>query len=218
MTSLKSHGVAMGYVLLGFHPAFAVKRKWYSKTLNIHFLHIFIYVLTICIRVFYKSFIEYYSFYYEIIRRKVCIYEILRIYLPTKLFVIKDDLMVNKIQQPTNSELEILTILWEYGPSTVRIINERLNEVRKVGYTTTLKIMQIMHDKKLVIRVQEGKSHKYTAAIEENAIQNRLIDKMLDSAFGGSASRLVMQTLGNHKASQSELDEIRKLIDNLDKK
>ena len=126
--------------------------------------------------------------------------------------------MTNAIQQPTNSELEILTILWEDGPSTVRIINNRLNEVRKVGYTTTLKIMQIMHDKKLVIREQEGKSHKYTAAIEENAIQNRLIDKILDSAFGGSASRLVMQTLGNHKASQSELDEIRKLIDNLDKK
>ncbi|MCK4922302.1 MAG: BlaI/MecI/CopY family transcriptional regulator [Bacteroidales bacterium] len=124
----------------------------------------------------------------------------------------------NTFQQPTDSELEVLTILWKYGTSTVRFINDKLNESRKVGYTTTLKIMQIMFEKKLLIREQEGKSHKYTPAIEENAIQDRLINKILDSAFGGSASSLVMQTLGNHKASSAELDEIRKLIDDLGKK
>lgn len=125
--------------------------------------------------------------------------------------------MKNKaFHQPTDSELEVLTILWENGPSTVRFVNEKLNESRKVGYTTTLKIMQIMFDKNLVVRVQEGKSHIYSPAIEENAIQNRLIDKILDTAFGGSASRLVMQTLGNHKASANELDEIRKLLDDLE--
>lgn len=124
----------------------------------------------------------------------------------------------NTFHQPTDSELEILNILWEYGPSTVRFVNGKLNEIRKVGYTTTLKIMQIMFDKKLVMRSQEGKSHIYRPGIEENAIQNRLIDKILNSAFGGSAGRLVMQTLGNHRASQSELDEIRKLLDELENK
>lgn len=121
-------------------------------------------------------------------------------------------------QQPTDSELEVLSILWRYGTSTVRFINDKLNESRKVGYTTTLKIMQIMFEKKLLIREQEGKSHKYTPAIEENAIQNRLIDKILDSAFGGSASNLVMQTLGNHNASTDELEKIRKLLDELENK
>lgn len=122
------------------------------------------------------------------------------------------------LQQPTDSELEILSILWENGPSTVRFVNEKLNFIRNVGYTTTLKIMQIMFDKKLVIREQGGKSHIYTAAIEENAIQNRLIDKIVDTAFGGSASKLILQTLGNHMTSSTELDEIRKLLDELDKK
>lgn len=120
-------------------------------------------------------------------------------------------------QQPTGSELEILSILWKYGPSTVRFVNEELNKLRVVGYTTTLKTMQIMHEKKLLSRDEKGKSHIYSALIEENAIQNRLIDKMLDSAFGGSASRLIMQTLGNHKTSRKEIEEIRKLLDKLDK-
>jgi predicted transcriptional regulator len=125
--------------------------------------------------------------------------------------------MSNKtVQQPTDSELEILRILWEKGPSTVRFVNEQLNRTRRVGYTTTLKIMQIMTDKKLVIRNEDERSHIYSAAFEEKDIQNRLIDKIVDAAFGGSASRLVMQVLGNHKASQEELEEIRKLLNNLD--
>ena len=125
--------------------------------------------------------------------------------------------MSNKLfPQPTDSELEILGILWENGPCTVRLVNEELNRRRRVGYTTTLKIMQIMTDKKLVIRNEDSRSHVYSAAFGENDIQNRLIDKILDAAFGGSASRLVMQALGNHKASQKELDEIRKLLDELD--
>jgi BlaI family penicillinase repressor len=119
-------------------------------------------------------------------------------------------------QQPTDSELEILSIMWENGPSTVRFVNDKLNKKRKVGYTTTLKIMQIMHDKKLLIRNEEGRSHIYFTQIEESAIQNRLIDKILDSAFKGSASSLIMQTLGNHKTSKKELEEIKKLINDLD--
>lgn len=125
--------------------------------------------------------------------------------------------MNQNIFQPTDFELEVLNILWKSGPSTVRFVNDKLNSSRKVGYTTTLKIMQIMHDKQLVTRDEKEKSHIYFPTIEEKSIQNRLIDKLLGSAFGGSASRLVMQTLGNHKASREELDEIRKLIDDLDK-
>ncbi|MFW5645102.1 MAG: BlaI/MecI/CopY family transcriptional regulator [Bacteroidota bacterium] len=119
-------------------------------------------------------------------------------------------------QQPTDSELQILKILWKFGPSTVRHVNEELNKSREVGYTTTLKIMQIMHEKKFLSRDEKGKSHIYSALIEENAIQNRLIDKILNTAFGGSASRLIMQTLGNHKTSTKEIEEIRKLLDELD--
>jgi BlaI family transcriptional regulator, penicillinase repressor len=122
----------------------------------------------------------------------------------------------NIFQQPTDSELEILSILWEYGPSTVRFVNDKLNEKRKVGYTTSLKIMQIMHDKKLLIRNEEGRSHIYSTKIEENTIQNRLIDKILNTAFKGSASSLIMQTLGNHSTSQKELEEIKKMIDEID--
>jgi predicted transcriptional regulator len=125
--------------------------------------------------------------------------------------------MKNKfIQQPTDSELEVLRILWINGPSTVRYVNEQLNLSRRVGYTTTLKIMQIMTDKKLVIRNEDERSHIYSAAFEQNDIQNRLIDKILDVAFEGSASRLVLQTLGNHKASREELEEIRKLLNELE--
>ncbi len=126
--------------------------------------------------------------------------------------------MNNKtIQQPTDSELEILRILWEKGPSTVRFVNEQLNLNRRVGYTTTLKIMQIMTDKKLVIRNENERSHVYYAAFEEKDIQNRLINKILDTAFGGSASQLVLQILGNHNASREELEEIRKLLSKLEK-
>lgn len=119
--------------------------------------------------------------------------------------------------QPTDSELEILGIIWENGPSTVRFINDKLNRQRKVGYTTTLKIMQIMYEKGFLERKENGKSHVYSSLIARKNIQSGLIDKLVDSAFGGSASRLVMQALGNHQTTAGELEEIRKLIDKLEK-
>lgn len=125
--------------------------------------------------------------------------------------------MNNNYQHPTESELEILGVLWKYGPSTVRFVNDELNKNRKVGYTTTLKIMQIMHDKGLVSRDEKTKSHIYLPEIEENDLQKRLIDKILDTAFRGSVSKLIMQTLGSHKTSRQEMEEIRKLLDELDK-
>ncbi len=120
---------------------------------------------------------------------------------------------MKKFVKPTESELEILQLLWEFGPSTVRFINDKLNETREVGYTTTLKLMQIMHDKKgLADRNTDARTHIYSAAVTEGATRNSLLNQFLDKTFKGSATQLVMQALGNHKASQDELDEIKALI------
>ncbi|MEO1383722.1 MAG: BlaI/MecI/CopY family transcriptional regulator [Bacteroidota bacterium] len=98
-------------------------------------------------------------------------------------------------KKPTDSELEILQVLWTQGSATVRQVNDQLNKHRQVGYTTTLKIMQIMYDKRMVSRVREGKTHIYRAEVEQSEAQKHLIDKLLDTAFQGSATQLVMQAL-----------------------
>ena len=116
------------------------------------------------------------------------------------------------IPRPTDAELEILQVLWQRGPSTVREVNEVLSDRREVGYTTTLKLMQIMVEKGLARRNTETRVHVYTAAVEEAATQQRLLDQFLDTAFRGSAASLIMQALGNHCASPEELDEIKELI------
>ena len=118
-----------------------------------------------------------------------------------------------KIPKPTVAELEILQILWKHGPSTVRHINDKLNEKKRVGYTTTLKIMQLMLEKKLLFRDEKERSHIYRPAIEENETQKFLLDGFLETAFGGSASKLVLQALGNHRASKEEIARIRELLD-----
>ena len=117
--------------------------------------------------------------------------------------------------KPTESELEILQVLWEHGPSTVRFVNDELSKARETGYTTTLKLMQIMHEKGMVARDETGRSHVYQAAIGETATQKQLLDRFLDTAFRGSALKLVMQALGNKKTSEQDLNEIRNLLDNL---
>jgi predicted transcriptional regulator len=122
----------------------------------------------------------------------------------------------NKIPRPTESELEILMILWDYGPGTVRFVNEKLNGKKVTGYTTTLKFLQIMTDKNLVTRNVEGRTHVYSAAIGKESVQKDLLDRLLENVFGGSAKKLVMQTLGNYKASKEELEEIKKLINKLE--
>lgn len=125
------------------------------------------------------------------------------------------------ISKPTDSELEILHILWEQGPCTVRTVNDLLNEQRRnaavkskesAGYTTTLKLMQIMFEKGLVSREEEGRTHSYTARVRESDTQELLLQQFVDHAFRGSTARLVMQALGNHEASAEELDEIKALI------
>jgi len=120
--------------------------------------------------------------------------------------------------RPTQSELEILEIIWETGPVTVREVNERLEKKGKnVGYTTTLKMMQIMADKGLLTRELIGRSHLYSAIIQAGAARNALIDRMVNAAFGGSATKMVLQALGNNKATMEELREIRAMIDKLEK-
>ncbi|UCG27129.1 MAG: BlaI/MecI/CopY family transcriptional regulator [Bacteroidales bacterium] len=117
-----------------------------------------------------------------------------------------------KMVKPTEAELEILQVLWENGPSTVRFVNERLSMKKRVGYTTTLKIMQIMTDKNLVRRNEDGRSHIYRAVMEREETQGLLLDRFLHSTFGGSAMKLVVQALGNHKPSKDELEQIKELI------
>jgi predicted transcriptional regulator len=128
--------------------------------------------------------------------------------------------------KPTESELEILQLLWELGPSTVRTVNEHLNNPQKptrsgrrsggtpreIGYTTTLKIMQIMYEKGLVGRDEDGRTHIYSAAVNEQETQSVLLQQFVDAAYRGSAMKLVLQALGNHEANQSEIDEIKALL------
>ncbi len=118
--------------------------------------------------------------------------------------------------KPTESELEILQILWDKKSATVKEVNEEINKKKETGYTTTLKTMQIMFEKGLVERKKDGRSHTYAAVINKEKTQKVLLNKILDSAFGGSASKLVMQALGNKKTSKKELEEIKKLIDKLE--
>lgn len=126
--------------------------------------------------------------------------------------------MSDQLLKPTEAELEILQILWQYGPSTVRFVNEKLNEQREVGYTTTLKFMQIMVDKGLARRNTDNRVHVYQAAVDEGITQQQLLDKFVESTFRGSAMKMVMQALGQHDASPEELDEIKALIQQIEKR
>lgn len=117
---------------------------------------------------------------------------------------------------PTESELEILQLLWEYGPSTVRFINEKQNEEKEVGYTTSLKIMQIMAEKGMLNVNKENRQHIYSTAIDEQETKSSLLDGFLKKTFSGSAMKMVMQALGNHNPSKEELDEIKNLIQEIE--
>ncbi len=119
--------------------------------------------------------------------------------------------------KPTESELEILRVLWERKQATVREVHEELSQYKDCGYTTTLKLMQIMHEKGIVKRDDSGKTHIYEAIISKEKTQRQLVDKMVNSLFDGSATQLVMQALGNNSASADELNAIQQLLDNLKK-
>ncbi len=117
---------------------------------------------------------------------------------------------------PTTAELEILQVLWEHGPSTVGFVNEKLNQKKKVGYTTTLKLMQIMTEKELVLRDKSKRAHVYSVGVSSEQTEKQLVSGLIDRAFRGSAGRLVMQALSTRKASEEELEEIRRLLDEIE--
>ena len=118
--------------------------------------------------------------------------------------------------KPTDAELEILQVIWIHGPAPVRFVNDELNRKKKVGYTTTLKLMQIMTEKGLLRRTEKGRKHIYKAVLKEKETKNLLLDKFVQTAFGGSAIDLVMQALGNHKTTPDELAELKALIHSLE--
>jgi BlaI family transcriptional regulator, penicillinase repressor len=129
----------------------------------------------------------------------------------------RNDPMGPKIgPKPTEAELAILQVLWHRGQSTVAEVQEVLNEARQTGYTTVLKFLQIMTEKALVTRDESRRAHVYRAAMEETEIQQQLVGDLLERAFGGSASSLVLQALSARRASPHELLEIRQLLDKME--
>jgi BlaI family transcriptional regulator, penicillinase repressor len=121
------------------------------------------------------------------------------------------------LPRPTDAELAILNVLWERGPSTVRDVHEALAATQATGYTTVLKLMQIMTEKGLVVRDERQRAHVYEAKSTEQRTQRQLLADLMDRAFGGSQTKLVLQALSGRKASAEELSEIRQLLDRLEK-
>ena len=122
------------------------------------------------------------------------------------------------ISKPTDSELEILQLLWEFGPLTVRELNDKLNKERKVGYTTSLKMMQIMTEKGLLSRDTGERSHIYSPLLRSEEVQSTMLEHILKTVFKGNRSSLVLQALGNRDASPEEISEINSLIKKLEEK
>ena len=118
-----------------------------------------------------------------------------------------------KVLKPTDSELEILQVLWIKGEATVREVHEDLMQTKDCGYTTTLKLMQIMFEKGLVLRDDTNRTHIYKPNVTREKTQKQLVDKMVNSVFSGSHSQLVMQALGSHTPNSKELLEIQQLLD-----
>ena len=122
-----------------------------------------------------------------------------------------------ELPRPTDAELEILKVLWRRGPSTVREVFETMSETKGTGYTTVLKLMQIMADKGLVVRDESERAHRYEPAAPEDETQRRIVGDLLRKAFDGSAKKLVMQALSTERASAEELSEIRRMLDELER-
>ena len=127
----------------------------------------------------------------------------------------KEDL--SKKMEPTKAELEILHVLWAHGPSTVRFVNDKLNEQRDINYTSTLKVMQIMADKGILRRDESTMKHVYHPVEEEQKTQEHLLDKFVESVYQGSTGKLVLQVLGNKKTSKADIESIREILNRLEK-
>lgn len=124
--------------------------------------------------------------------------------------------MGEKIPRPTDAELAILSVLWERGPSTVREVHDALSATHDTGYTTVLKLLQIMTDKGLVIRDESQRAHVYASRYGEQRTQRQLLGDLIDRAFRGSPAQLVMQALSASHASAAELTAIRHLLDQME--
>lgn len=124
---------------------------------------------------------------------------------------------MDQIPEPTKAELEILQVLWEFGPSTVRVVNDKLNEQRDVNYTSTLKQMQIMADKGILKRDESQMKHIYIPVEAEHKTKDQLLNRFVKTLYKGSASKLVMQLLGDAKTSKEDLDAIKNMLNKLDK-
>ncbi len=120
--------------------------------------------------------------------------------------------------KPTESELEILQVIWKMGQCTVRDVHDELTKNKEAGYTTTLKLMQIMHDKGLVERDTSAKTHLYKALITRGQAEQTAIDKIISTVFKGSTSNLVIQALGNHRASKDEIEAIKNYLEKFESK
>ena len=122
---------------------------------------------------------------------------------------------ITRYIKPTESELEILQVLWKKTSATVRDVHEELAKHKDVGYTTTLKLMQIMHEKGIVKRDASVRTHIYQSAVNRENTQKHLLNKMIDNLFGGSTTQLVLQALGENKATPEEIEKIQSLLNNL---
>ena len=120
--------------------------------------------------------------------------------------------------KPTEAELEILSLLWERGAMTVREVHEVLNEIRPTAYTTALKMLQIMTEKSLVERDDSNRAHVYQAKVEQATTERDFAEDLLDRVFGGSATKLMIRVLEAKPASENELEEIRQLIDEAERR
>lgn len=121
-------------------------------------------------------------------------------------------MLKKKINKPTEGELEILAVLWKQGSSSVRTVHEEIIKTKEAGYTTTLKLMQIMHEKGLVTRDTGNKTHIYTPALSKEKTQMQMVNKMIRNLFAGSSADLVLQALGGTKTTKEELDKIEELV------
>ncbi len=124
---------------------------------------------------------------------------------------------MNKKRKPTSAEIEILKVLWNHGPSSVRVVHDILSQSKEIFYTTTLKTMQVMLDKGFLSRDTSSRSHIYAPELDRSTVEKSIIEKMVDSVFGGSSAKLVISAIGHRQPNQEELEEIRKMIDKLDK-
>lgn len=122
----------------------------------------------------------------------------------------------NNLPEPTKAELEILQVLWEFGPATVRFVNDQLNMQREVNYTSTLKQMQILTEKGILKRDESQMKHIYIPVEAEEKTKVQLLDRFVNTLYKGSASQLMMQLLGNEKTSKKEIEEIKRLLDSME--